>query len=930
MAAHADRIMKVHQWGYGLDRLVDKFPFFQPLRAYAERIREMRLLTSRVHDAALRIAKSWRSLGVGGASLIALIDDITNMRYRNASEVSRNIQRHPTKDEFQRLVQTHKVSREALQVFNRMKLFFETMAHELAATAVESAQRNIKDPQMLTDQVDKIIKGRDQLLKKPYFPFVRFGRHFVVVRDAKGNVVHFETFERRGLRSAEAAQQMGRKELEQRYTKANGYSVKDGILSETAAPFVGLPPALLDTISRELGLTDIQKLALDQLKYEYSPQASFVQHLRQKNYTPGYSKDFLRAFSRYGFHVGRYYGRIKYSWALRDQIAEAGKYEGNTAGAIRNYMEDHLQNTVLSAKGDFSFFKGAIFLWVFGYSPAGATINLSQIPLITYPWLSAKFGGFGKGDALATAAIVKAATDVRNFYTKGAYDKATDFEMRALDYGIRTGRITEAMASQLAGMAQGENLLSFGNSKLVRGFSQFMEKAPLLFELSEQFNRRVTYRAALDLAQKYPKSIAVREAMNKYADEYQQLLAEFTPTEAQAVVTASHATEQTQFVYARETRPRVIRGRFAGTLFVFKTYMLNVLQLLLQNKSTVLPRYALMMMALGGIMGLPGSQDLADLSESLGKWMFGKDFSVELALRQLIKDVVHEKIPPDIVLHGMARRGFGLPALVDMMGEAPGRGLSGKPGQNVPFPQVDMSQSIGMGRLIPFELGRFLNPEGDPGGAIAATAQQASGAVFGVGFNLYKALQAYGASPKNDIKIWEKVMPRALASASRAYRAFNEGRERSSRGGPQSADTIVPYNVRDPEQMAEILALAMGYTPLRQSAKWDTIIAESEVKAKYAFDRELLMKQMFEALAGKNQEEIDRVRSAIRNYNINLPKWARGFSITGSSVRESMISRFKGRAIREHGYDVNKKLTPLDQHIQSLFPESVVDVRRIR
>lgn len=963
LGIHADAMAKRHKYMWGLDRLVDLNPMFAPLLRYAERIREMRLDTSRWHDAGLRIVRAWRRLPQDQIEgLTAFIDDIANMAYRLPSEVKRGIVRHPLPAEFTKLVNTHKLGKAALDVYSRQKQFFEIFLDEITKNAYESAQRNIQDPNLLIQKIDEIKARRDNLLARPYFPFMRFGTHFVTVKDAAGKVKFFQTYERKGLSSAERQQQAAFNRI--KAAKDPGDVVTQGVLPETAAPFVGLPPELLESIATDLSLTAAQRDALDQLRYQYSPAASFSHHWQNKNYTPGYSQDFIRAFSRYAFHGGRYYSRVKYAWALRDEIAAARTIPGNKAGAIANYMEDHLQNTVLDAKGDFGLFKGAIFLWVFGFAPIGAFVNLSQTPIITYPFLAAKFGGFGRGDVVASKALTKAMVQINNFRKKGYYDNQTQFELKAIDYAIKTGRISEAMASDLAGIAQGDNLYAFGSNKVQRGFTRFLELSTKMFEMAEQINRRIAFSAGLDLAMKYPNAKGVREAMNKYADEAKVLESKygFTPAEAAAVVTAAHTVEQTQFVYARETRPRFMRGRLPGTILVFKTYILNVLQLMGANKSSVMPRYLLMMLATSGLMGLPGADDMADIVQVLGKWFFGKDFNVRLELRKLILQVGKGDIPPDIVLHGMARKGFGLPALVDLFGEHPGRGLGGAPdspetranylryaaelkakqgvpgsyeefrkqhSQNVAFPSVDLSRSLGAGRILPFNVGRLIDPYGnDANTGISGALQEASGAVFSVGFNLYKALQD-SQQEAGDLKRWEKTMPRALASASRSYRAYTEGKERARGTGPNGSPVIVKYDARDPEHAMEIMAMLGGFMPSRQSAQWDAIAAQQEVESKFKFEKQALMGQMFEALSGRNSDEIARMRDRILKFNEELPDWAKSQQITRDAVQQSMQQRARAKTMREAGVPLQRTQVPIARHVQELFPESVVDVRSL-
>lgn len=937
--AHADQMAKRHKWMWGLDRLVDLNLKFFPLLRYAERAREMRTDATRIQDKALRIAKEWRRLGSQMENLAAVIDDISNMRYLTPQERAKGITRHPTQAEFQAIVKKRGASNAALEVFNKKKNFLEVFLKMTTQNAIEEAKRTITDPVALGNKIIAIQTREAELLSKPYFPFLRFGLHYVMQKDAAGVVVHFETFERRHLLSAERVQMAAKKKMAQ--SLPPGHTLFHGQLPESVAPFIGLPPELLESIQRELtampnssgngpGLSADQINAIEQLRYASAPAASFAHRFQNKDYTPGYSDDFLRAFSRYAFHGARYYSRVKYGWALRKEIANAvelGKNASdNKIGAITSYMSDHLYNTVLDTKGDFGLLKGGIFFWVFSYSVAGATLNLSQVPMVSYPWLAAKFGGIGFGDIRAGKTLLRAATQLSNFYKKGAYANQTAFEMRAIDYGVRTGRISESQASELAGLAQGNTLLGQGNGKFRRGIQTLAEKGTWMFEMAEQFNRRVTFRAALELAQKFPNSIGVKEAMAKYADEYAQLVQSgFNPAEARATMAAIHATEQTQFVYSRENRPLFMRGRLAGTVFVFTTYMLNVLQLMGANKSSVMPRQLIMLLLAGGIMALPGAEDFEDIINLIGKRWFGKDFNAQRALREYMVEMTGDK--SDVILHGLARRGFGIPALMDLLGEAPGRGLGSGHSQNVPMPVLDRSKAISMGRILPIDIGALFDPT-DTDKAISQQTQRAAGAVFGVAFNFYRAAMDTSTG-SGDLKRWEKAMPRALASASRAYRAFDEEKVRG-RGGPESGPAVVRFDLRDTEQAAEIAAMALGYTPLRVSAKWDSIMAQQEIVKKLQIEQRIVLQNRFEAQKGQRPEEILRANQAIRDYNAALPEWGRGYKISFDMLHRSMEARERDRIMKEAGVPAQRRDRPIADYIHKLFPESVVDVRKVR
>jgi hypothetical protein len=925
LPAHAARMNWLMKWAFGIERVTDKNLHVEPVVRYSERVRDMRLDVNQILDAATRIAKSWRGLGGQKENLAAFINDVANMNYRTPAEVTAGTARHPTAAEVQTLIAKHKLSSEAFGVFKRQRDFFHIFLDQVRADAIERAKRNLAtQPTKLINKTNEINAQFTQILAKPYFPFTRFGRHFIQVKNAAGDVLFFQTYERRGLQSAVAVQQAEFKKLNK--AKLPGEKVTFGVLPETAVPFIGLPSELLEGIETQLSLTGGQRDAMRMLRMEISPATRFAHRFKSRDYTPGYSDDALRAFSRFAFHGARYYGRTKYKWALEGAITDLKRMalvgNDNKLGAVADYMEDHLKNTVMDTRGDFGLLKGAIFLWTFGYSVAGATLNLSQM-IVTHHFLASRFGGTGLGDIRSQAALVKAMTNVKNFYKRGEYAKMTHFEGRAFDYAIKTGRITESQAAELAGLAQGEGLLGLGNSQVARGFQKIMEKGTWLFETAEQINRRVTFRAALDLAKKHPNSKAEREAIVKYADELRDLIngsyngatGTMNPSEAKAVITAIHVVEQTQFVYAKENRARFMRGPVLGTIFVFKTFLIQMLQLLGNNKATMLPRMLLTLFALGGLMGLPGAEDAEDIANLVGKQLYGKDFKLQLWIRQMLRDMGQGEYS-EVALHGLARKGFGVPAVLDMMGISSA-------------PVLDRSKAVGMGRILPFELGKLVDPGKDVNRAISEQTQRASGAVFSVGFNLYKALQDVQAGASmGDIKTWEKAMPRAASSVTRAMRAYSEGRERG-RGGPNSAPTIVPYDIRDTEQMAEIIALAAGYMPLRQALKWDVVMAEAEVKSKVTFEREIIMKQRFEALMGKDSREIESTRQAIVQFNKELPSHLRGYAITGESHDASMEGRLRAKQARDADIPVQLRDKPIKDYIRSLFPDAV-DARRVR
>lgn len=941
-ASHAHRMNWLYKWTAGLTELLDANPMFQPLIKYVERIRAMHNDETKVHDAALRIMRDWRDLGDQAIVLENFIRDLQTMPYLNKFQRELNMWRNPTPDELKALFAKHKMSDAAAQLYVRIRDMGDIFLTLLEQEAVEHAQRTIPDPIKLADRIDE-LKAHGRLARsQPFFPFTRFGRHYVMVKDKAGSIIHFETFEpaRLGFISVKSAERYQMKKLAELKKKLlPGQEAIPGILPETAGPLLGLPTLLHQRmLGEDIGLTDDQIAAMRLMQSMRNPALALKQRsMFLPPAVPGFSDDLQRSFAKYYFHGGRYYAKVRHAWALHGHIATARIVPGNKANLIASYMADHLRNTVMDASGDFGFFRGAIFLWAMGYVPAAATQNLTQTPMITLPFLSAKFG-----DLKAPAAIVKAMSQVSSFYRKGAYDKSTAFEMQAIEYGIKTGRISETQAPELAGLSIANNLLSGqGGNKLQRGAIAFQEKAAFMFEMAEQFNRRVAFRAALNLAMNNPNAKFVEESVQKHPDEYKALLAkEFLNNEAgaRAVITAINATDSTQYVYARYSRPRFMRGPLGATLFVFKRYIQATLYMLGHNKSDVLPRFMIMALLMGGLGGVPGYEDVVGLFRALAKWFFGKDVSVDRLVRQYMNMYLGKDSPvqPDLILHGLSRYGFGLPALMDLMGSVvtgnPARGLHNAPGGTVPAPVFDRSRALSMGNILPLNFGKLIEPVDKQDKVMNDQLQQASGAVFSVGFNLYKSIMA-SYQGDMDRKEWERSMPRALSSASRSYRALSEGRERG-RGGPNSAPTIIPYNAwgegRQTEHLMEAIGLAGGYQPLRLQMKWDSIIAKAEVTAFYDFKRKGLLEQFFEARKGGNKEEIEKMASELRRYNKELPEYARGKTITDDTIKRSMAGRERALQAKEAGVPVQKANIGISKHIDSLFPESTVDVRRVK
>ena len=930
-AAHADHINWIYKYAASILDLVQKNPNFTPLMQYVAKARDKDRVETKIQDMALGIAKAWRGLGRQMEEKLAnFIDELTNMTYLTEDERKRGTVRHPTVEEIRALVTKTGIDERGLAIAVRVRQFTESLL-DLTSDLARNEAMKIIDPVARAGKIDEINAKVRNLKAKPYFPFMRFGLHFVKIENANGVVTHFQTFERKGLVSAERQQQRKMEEL--RKILSPGEKISIGKLPETSEPFVGLPPNMLDLIRDKLVLTPSQLDGLSQLQFQLSPAQSYAHFFQHKRYVPGYSRDFLRAFSRYAFHGSRYYAKTLYVDGMRQDIRDARAVGGVKAARIADFMVDHLQNSILDVKGDYGKLKGMMFLWAMGFSPASATLNMTQTPMISFPFLASHFGGIKASRKMASVM-----SKLSTFYKRGTFEGMPDWQMQGLSHGIRTKRIVETQAPELAALSQGGIFrLSSGGSALQRGANQILEKSAYMFEMVEQWNRRIVFRATMQLAFENPGSRLEQEAMKRYPGEYRELTEKMGlgDREARAIVTAGHATDRTQFVYAGWARPRFMRGRLAGSIFIFKRYLQSLMFLLGSDKKFFF-HYLLISAAMGGLGGIPGVEDLKNIIQAMLRFL-GYNADVEKAIRTYIKDNLGDGVPGDVVLHGLARRGFGIPAVLDALGSIytgrPGRGLDmTKPGQNIPYPVLDRSKAVTPGPIIPEAVWQLMDPSKSVGESIGGAQTQALGYGFSAAVNMWKAI-ADNHLHVTDLKRWEKAEPRALASLSKMYRALTEAdpekpgftRERS--GGPKTGTTVTRYDIRDPEQLMEVIAVGLGYNDLRRANEWDRIIHQSEHTKYVDMQRKALLEQYDEARRSSPQE-FDALKQKIQEFNSGLSEMDRGKMITAKTIESSMGARAREKTAREQNIPVQRGNRPIAQEYERVYPRTIEVIQR--
>jgi len=901
--AAVDRFNTFYQYMLSLVQVAARNSHIAPLQIYRELWQLLGLETANTMNIALTTDKAWAKLPPDQSDqLVKAMDYYANGHFLPDDEAAAGVVRRPTPAELEAMFNLYKVGPEAQAVFHKVVADYDLFLDMVKEVEIGEAMK-LTDPAAQARVIVATENKFSEYRKRPYMPMMRYGEFTVTVRDAAGNMVAFHTFE------SQSARRQGVKKIE--HDLLPGESIQQGVLPEEVRPLIGLPPGLLDKVRDRLGLSPSQIEALEQLKFDFSPVQSFKHRFARRKAVPGYSMDYRRGYMSYFFFGSKYLAKVKYSQPLLDQIKAVRDSarplaDSTRRGRIANFMTDHYHYT-MNPKADWATFRQMATMWALGGVVSAATLNLSQMVVGSYPFLASKFGGLGVGDGRAMKALLKAGAQMNSTYRKRGNFDVSDQDMRALSEGVKEGIITEAQAHEMAAAAETDNLKPRGFSRTMDTFKFILDKSMWMFEMTEQANRRITFRAAWRLALEHPELPYVQNAVDKHQLAYTRLLEKgWPPNEAAAFVVAKDVVEETQYIYQQWASPKFMRGK-ARTVFIFKSFVQNTM-FMLWNNPGARARSLLVMAFLGGLMGMPGGEDLRGIIKALAWRLFGRDFDIEDEARRFIVDFFDGKLPPDLVLHGAARRGFGLPAAMEMVG--------------VPFPSFDRSKAVGLGTILPVDFGVLAGPHKDSSRAIAESAQKASGAAFGIGFNLYKFATESQLDWTN-AKRWQLALPRSLQGLTKGFRYYaNE--EETNRFG----NRVVRFDVNDTRHLAEIVGASMGYTPTRLAAQWDRIMAEREGIMYWNIRRETLMRQLWSARS--DPQNYENVLQSIRNFNSQLPEAATLKRIDAMAIRRSFQSRARAQQAQESGTPRGRADVPIVRDIQRLYPEAQVDVRTVR
>ena len=416
------------------------------------------------------------------------------------------------------------------------------LLRRIEASGEQSAQR-------LSDELRKQFE--DNRVEGPYFPLLRYGEYWASAK-RDGNVVAFTRFETKRERDKWAND-----------FKAEGYDIDRGLM-------VDQPYEMSQAVSPEfardvMSLTEDEDIRAEiwQTYLKTLPEMSLRKHALRRKGRLGYSLDALRNYAHFSTHSATQQARLEHgtemNTALRRFHDEMRVIEndpdthGNDAAwaphVYQNLLDRHRASQNPNTHPASIFATSVGFDLFLSASAGAAAVNMSQVPLVTFPFMAARYGGIR-----ASRELVAAARD-----TVSAINPSTPGVAGVVKKLRKGGETSLASAIEreydagLFGRTQAFELAGLGEASIVSSQSAYgraHRTAAFLFHTAEVANRVGTFIAAHRLAEK-------AGSKDPEAD-------------------ATEMTWDTHFDYGQENRPTWMRGNLIRVLTLFKVYSLNM------------------------------------------------------------------------------------------------------------------------------------------------------------------------------------------------------------------------------------------------------------------------------------------------------------------------------------------------------------------
>lgn len=773
---------------------------------------------------------------------------------------------------------------EAKALYEEVRDSYVVQRKRLFDALEDRIKDSIANEKSRKELIDKLRRAfESNTVQEPYFPLQRFGQYWVRVKGAKDKDGNYATDE---FTMFETEREW--KEYTD-HLRSQGLNVAAGKKIEKMLSQGGVDPSFVvdvDTTLSKLHGPQIDDIRdkIYQLYLHTLPDLTVRKHFIHRKKTEGYSRDAIRAYAHNMFHGSYQLARLRWSYKLETilkqmdmaqdlasdddkleeyrQEVEAGKADpivlrdaeaaqkdlAKSADLISEMYQRH--DWAMNPKGGWlaNNISSVGFAWYLGLTPAAALVNTTQVPLVAFPMLGAKFG-FGP----AAAELQKAYKD----YFKGGANSEGFFsiskslegeELEAYHRFVRDGVIDKTMAHDLAGLSE-------EGSQHSDNMHRFMKVVSWAFHKAEVSNREIVAMATYRLARQ--KGFNHVKAMRQ----------------------AGEIVWDSQFDYSSGNKARIMQGDVAKVALMFKQYSLNMTYLLYRTaynasplqknispaeKSEARKRMAAiigMHWLFAGALGILPQPFYPVIKALLESLMGDDDEPVDLDVEiRILAANLFGKTGGSIVTSGVVNAATGADvagriSLSQLMWRDPGKELEGK-------------------ELFSHWVEQILGPAV----GIFASAAEGFPMLFKDGYFVRGA---------------EKMLPKALRDVLKTYRYTEEG-VKSMRGDPV---------LSDPSPL-QLFWQLIGFTPAQLAERYDENAIVKRAEAAIIDRRRALIDRYAVSFRLGDKDLRQETLEEIKRYNKAHPE----YPVDGGTLLRSLQSRAKYSQRADQGVIVNPHL----------------------
>ena len=748
--------------------------------------------------------------------------------------------------------------REAQAMYREVRDFHSGVLKDIKNALIGRIERQVAAGAERAALLSKVQQQFDQYLENgPYFPLSRFGDYLVIATRPDGERV-VAAYENSGEQQA-AARELRKDGFTTKLKTAKEYArSQDG----NAGKFIGDVIQAVEKVDMaEATLngsrTDLKNQLLDDLNQLFIrslPDLSYRKHFAHRKNTPGFSADVMRGFASSAFHAASYIARLNHADRMTmnlqsayEAIDNAATGDFNTQTQVLNELSKRHEAMLNPNTHPLSALATQVgFVMYLGLSPAAGLINMLQVPMVTIPYLGARYG-FGKASAAmskAYADIMKAPPNVQSGFNAAQSLALSADERRAISTLQDEGVIDLTQAHDLAA-ATDRDVGDLAKNKTAFAMARAMRIVGWTFHVPEVMNRQTT---AL---------MAYRLEREKGADH------------ETALEQAREAIKRTQFDYSSSNRARYMQGNIARVVLQFKQFSQNMTYFLgraahqaLKGESpevrSIARRQILSTFAVTGAMagslGLPGIGFVMGLVGALVSAMDDEDepWDWQTEYRNMLSDAMG-KDAAEVFARGVPR------ALM---------------------PGWDTSNLVSLNELW----WRSNDREGqNPRESFATDMANVLGPTAGTLLGWYVAADHMSRGAYD--KAAEAVVPKFIRDPLKAYREGTDGVT------SYAGDPLMDVNAW------EVLGRSMGFAPSRVSEMYEGRNAVMNTKTALDERRQRLLNRVVKARMDGDTEAESEARTEVAQFNRRNPD----FKITNMTIARSLMNRRRNRENTEQG-----------------------------